>query len=135
MSEELKFPDNLRYSKEHQWVKVEDGIALVGISDFAQSQLTDVVFVELPEVGSVVEQNSVMSTIESVKSVSDVYAPVSGEVIEINQELEDNPEKVNEDCYVSGWIAKIKVKDESELDNLMAAEEYKKFVSENNERS
>jgi glycine cleavage system H protein len=131
MSEkELKYLDGLKYTKEHEWVKVEGDIAVVGISDFAQDQLTDIVFIELPEVGKKVEQGKSFCAVESVKSVSDIFAPVSGEVVEANKELENKPELVNEDPYGKGWVAKIKISDKAELDNLMSAEEYKKFVSD-----
>ena len=130
MSEELKYPDDLRYTKEHEWIRVEGDIATVGISDFAQHQLTDVVFVELPEVGKKVEHTKNLCTVESVKSVSDVFSPVAGEVIEVNNELENKPELINQDPYGEGWIAKIKLTDSVEIDKLMSAEEYKKFTSE-----
>lgn len=126
---ELNFPENLKYSKEHQWVKAEGDIAVVGISDFAQTQLKDVVFVELPEVGKKIEQGKSFGSIESVKSVSDIFAPISGEVIEVNKELENKPELLNKDTYTKGWIAKIKISDKAGLDKLMSAEEYEKFVS------
>lgn len=127
---ELKYPDNLRYTKEHEWVKLDGDNAIVGITDFAQHQLTDVVFVELPQLGKPVKATSNLCAIESVKSVSDVYSPVSGEVIEVNSVLSDKPELVNEDCYGKAWIAKLKIKDKSEIGKLMTAAEYKKFISE-----
>ena len=127
---ELKLPSDLKYSKEHQWIKAEGDIAVVGISDFAQKQLKDIVFVELPEVGKKAEQGKNLSSIESVKSVSDIFSPVSGEVTEVNKGLEDKPELINQDPYSKGWIAKIKISDKAELDKLMSAEEYEKFVSE-----
>ncbi len=126
---ELNFPSDLKYSKEHQWVKVEGDIVVVGISDFAQTQLEDVVFVELPEVGKKIEQGKSYASIESVKSVSDVLSPVSGEVTEVNKELENKPELLNKEPYNS-WMAKIKISDKAELDKLMPSEEYRKFVSE-----
>jgi len=124
---ELKYPKELKYSKEHQWVKAEGDIAVVGITDYAQKQLTDVVFVELPEVGKKVEQKGIFCTIESVKSVSDIFSPVSGEVVEVNKELENKPELLNKEPY-NGWIAKIKISDKAELDKLMPVEEYEKFI-------
>ncbi len=131
MSEkELKYPDDLKYTKEHEWVKLDGDVAIVGITDFAQDQLTDVVFIELPENGKKVDQKSNLCAVESVKSVSDVFAPVSGEVVEVNKEIGDKPELVNQDPYGNGWIAKIKINDKGEIDKLMSAEEYKKFVSE-----
>ena len=128
---ELKYPDNLKYTKEHQWVKIDGDVVTVGLSDFAQHQLTDVVFVELPEVGKKVEQMKSLCSIESVKSVSDISSPVSGEVTGVNTDLENKPELINKDPYGRGWIAKIKINDKSEIDKLMSTEEYKKFVSEN----
>ena len=130
MSEESKYPDDLKYTKEHEWVRVEEGVAVVGISDFAQHQLTDVVFVELPEAGKKVEKMKNLCTVESVKSVSDVFSPVTGEVIEVNNELENKPEMINQDPYGEGWIVKIKLADNAEIDKLLSAEEYKKFTSE-----
>lgn len=129
---ELKYPEELKYTKEHEWMKVEDGVAIIGISDFAQHQLTDVVFVELPEVGKKVDQFGNLSTVESVKSVSDIFTPIGGEIAEVNTALEEKPDLINSDCYNQGWIAKIKINDKAELDSdkLMSAEEYKKFVSE-----
>jgi len=127
---ELNYPENLRYTKEHGWAKLEGDSVSIGISDFAQHQLTDVVFVELPEVGKKVEQMKNLCTVESVKSVSDVFSPVNGEVVEVNKELEDKPELINKYPYSKGWIAKIRIKDKAELGKLMSAEEYKKFVSE-----
>ncbi len=117
---------DLKYSKEHEWVKLEEGTATVGITDFAQKQLTDIVFVELPEKGKQIKKGEQMAVVESVKSVSDVYAPVSGEIVEVNNNLADNPELINKDPYGDGWFVKIKAKDASEADNLMSAEEYEK---------
>ena len=121
-------PKNLKYSKEHEWVKVEGNIATIGITDHAQEQLTDVVFVELPKKGKVVKQMETVAVLESVKAVSDVYSPVSGEVVEVNKTLVDKPALVNIKPYGEGWIAKLKVKDSKELDNLMTAEEYEEFL-------
>jgi glycine cleavage system H protein len=121
-------PDELKYTKDHEWVKVEDDKAIVGITDYAQEQLTDVVFVELPDKGKEVEQGKNLANIESVKSVSDIISPLSVEVLEVNEKLMDAPETVNKDCYGEGWIAKVKIKDKSELDSLMSAEEYKKLI-------
>jgi glycine cleavage system H protein len=123
-------PKELKYSKEHEWVKVEDDTATMGITDFAQHQLTDVVFVELPEEGKEVEQMGKLCVVESVKSVSDVFSPVSGEIIEVNKELEEKPELVNQEPYGKGWMAKLKIKDKTELDNLMTAEQYEEYIKE-----
>ena len=121
-------PAELRYSKDHEWVKVEGDIAIVGVTDFAQKQLTDIVFVELPEKGKKGEKDKPMAVIESVKSVSDVFSPVTGEITEVNESLKDNPDTINKEPYGEGWIAKIKVVDNNELDGLMSAEDYEKFI-------
>ncbi len=126
-------PVELRYSRDHEWVRMESSVARIGITDFAQDALGDVVYVELPEVGLVVTANSAFAEIESTKSVSDVFAPVSGEVIEVNDVLEERPELVNEDPYGDGWICVIQPSAEAELDELMDAESYKSFVVEESE--
>ncbi len=130
MTEESKVLDDRKYTKEHEWVKIENGIGTIGISDYAQHALTDVVYAELPKEGEKVEAMGKLAVLESVKSVSDVYAPASGEVVEVNKALEETPGLINKSPFEEGWIAKIKVIDEAELDNLMGAEEYKKFLSE-----
>ena len=127
----MENPKDLRYSKEHEWVRLEGDIGIVGVTYFAQKQLTDIVFVELPEKGKKVEQGKQMAVIESVKSVSDVFSPATGEVIDVNEKLKDNPEVINNHPYSEGWMAKIKVADKGELNNLMNADDYDKFVSEN----
>ena len=126
-------PVELRYSSDHEWGRMESALARVGITDFAQDALGDVVYVELPEVGLVVTANSAFAEIESTKSVSDVFAPVSGEVIEVNDVLEERPELVNEEPYGDGWICVIQPSAEAELDELMDAESYKSFVVEESE--
>ncbi|MEC7827459.1 MAG: glycine cleavage system protein GcvH [Actinomycetota bacterium] len=126
-------PAELRYSSDHEWVRMESSLARVGITDFAQDALGDVVYVELPEVGLEVSANSAFAEIESTKSVSDVFAPVSGEVIEVNDVLEDRPELINEDPYGDGWICAIQLSAEGELDGLMDAEGYKSFIVEEGE--
>jgi len=123
-------PSDLKYGKEHEWVKVDGDIAIVGVTDFAQKQLTDIVFVELPEKGKKVEKDKPMAVIESVKSVSDVFSPVSGEVVEVNEALKDNPDIINKDPYGDGWIAKIKIANNDDLSDLMSAEDYEKFTEE-----
>ena len=123
-------PGELRYSTDHEWVRVEGDAVRVGISDFAQEALGDVVFVELPEVGLEVTVNVAFAEIESTKSVSDLFAPVSGEVLESNAALEDQPELVNEDPYGEGWICVLQPSDSSQLENLMDAEGYQSFVAE-----
>jgi glycine cleavage system H protein len=117
-----------RYTKEHEWVRVDGAIATVGISDHAQEQLGDVVFVELPEVGRAVSQNAAMAVVESVKAASDVYAPISGKVVEANAALSDDPALVNGDAEGAGWFCKIEIAKPAELDGLMDAEAYRAFV-------
>jgi glycine cleavage system H protein len=126
----MNTPAELRYSTDHEWVRLEGALARVGISDFAQDALGDVVYVELPEIGLKVSANSAFAEIESTKSVSDVFAPVSGEVLEANDMLEDQPELVNEDPYGDGWICVIRPTDSSELENLMDADGYESFVAD-----
>lgn len=125
----MNVPENLKYSKSHEWVKIEGGEAVVGISDFAQEQLTDVVFVELPPVGKVLKTGDEIAQVESVKAVSPVYSPVSGEVIEVNDSLPDAPEKVNNSPYDEGWMVKLKASDAAEADSLMSAAQYKEFIA------
>ena len=119
-------PEDLYYAASHEWVKAgEDGIATVGISDFAQSELGDVVFVELPEAGSEVTARDEVSVVESVKTASDIYAPVSGEIVAVNELLENSPETINSSPYDNGWIFKIRMSNEEELKELLSAEDYK----------
>lgn len=122
------YPDDYYYTKDHEWIKVEGEQATVGITDFAQKQLGDVVYVEMPEKGTQLEFHQSLGVIESVKAVSDVYSPISGEVIELNSELDDSPELVNQDPHGKGWIIRIKIKDEAELQKLMSAAEYETFL-------
>jgi len=125
-------PNDRKYSREHEWVKVEDpdtNRAVAGITDFAQDQLGDIVFVELPKLGSTVSYMGKMGEIESVKSVSDLFSPVSGEVIEVNDRLLDHPEITNEDPFGEGWLIRIRLTDVSELDALLTAEEYESFTA------
>lgn len=124
----MNYPKELKYAESHEWIKVEGNIATIGISDYAQSELGDIVFVELPEVGDAVSKGESCGTIEAVKTVSDINSPVSGEVVEINEALEDEPTLVNTDCYGEGWIIKVKVEDDSELDELLDADAYEEFV-------
>ena len=119
---------NVRYTKEHEWVKVDGDVATVGISAYAQEQLGDVVFVELPEIGKKVEKGKEMAVVESVKAASEVYAPVGGEVVEVNQALGDAPATVNEDAMGKGWFAKLKLANKAELDGLMDEAAYQKYV-------
>lgn len=125
----MNFPEGLKYTKEHEWIRTnDDGTATVGITDFAQSELGDIVFVELEPEGSEFDQDEVFGTVEAVKTVSELFSPVSGEIVEINSELEDDPELVNTDPYGQGWMVKIKLSDPSELDSLLSQEEYQKIV-------
>lgn len=124
------FPEDLKYSKEHEWVRVSGKIVTIGITDFAQEQLGDVVMVELPKDGEPVTKDEACGVVESVKSVSDVFAPVSGKVTETNDPLLDSPGIVNEDCYSEGWLVKIEMSDPSELDQLMDAKAYQAFLAE-----
>ena len=121
-------PEGLKYSEEHEWLRMEGGAAVIGITHFAQDSLGDVVFVELPEVGSDVEQFEKMGEIESVKAVSDLYCPVGGRVVEVNDSLNDSPELVNDSPYEEGWMIKVEVSDSSEIDRLMSASEYGALV-------
>ena len=124
------YPENYLYSKEHEWVSVDGDVATVGITDHAQDQLGDVVYVEMPEVGNTFGANDEIGVVESVKAVAEVYTPISGEVIEVNSTLEDRPELVNDDPHGDGWMVKMRLSDTSELDTLMNAAEYQDFVSE-----
>jgi glycine cleavage system H protein len=129
----MEFPEDLKYSKEHEWVLVEANVATVGITDYAQDQLGDIVFVELPAVGDKVSKEDAFGVVESVKAVSDIYAPVSGKVLEVNDDLPENPEMLNEDPYGDGWIIKIEMNDPEELQDLMTAAEYEEYVAEEKE--
>ena len=126
----MNIPKELKYTKDHEWVKVEGNTATIGITDFAQSQLGDVVFVDLPAVDSEMVIGKEFGAIESVKAVSDIYAPLSGTVVEVNELLADAPETVNQDAYGEGWIVKIIMKDESELSDLLGSAEYEKICEE-----
>ena len=121
-------PDNLKYNESHEWVHQEDDIATIGITDYAQSEIQDIVYVELPEVGTQLTHKTELGVIESVKAAFDLYAPVSGEVIEVNETLLDAPEQVNESPYDDGWFLKIKMTDPSELDNLLDSESYQAHI-------
>jgi glycine cleavage system H protein len=129
----MEFPEDLKYSREHEWVLVEDNIATVGITDFAQEQLGDVVFVELPAVGDKVTKDEAFGVVESVKAVSDIYAPVSGTVLETNDDLPDSPEMINEDPYGDGWVVKIEITDPTDLDDLLDAAAYQQYIEEQQE--
>ena len=120
----MSTPTELRYSEEHEWVKTEDGKARIGITHFAQAELGDIVFVELPEIGAEIKADEPFGSVESVKTVSELYAPISGTVVEVNEELEDNPEFVNESPYEKAWMVIVEPSDSSEIDKLMSAEQY-----------
>lgn len=124
----MNIPAELKYTKEHEWVRIEGDTAIVGITDFAQGELGDIVFVELPDLSRTVGAGESFGVCESVKTVSDLYAPVSGEVIEINTGLDDSPELVNKDCYGAGWIIKLKMSDPAEIDALLSANDYKNIA-------
>ncbi|GGC81699.1 glycine cleavage system H protein [Thalassobacillus devorans] len=126
----MSLPKELSYSEEHEWVKVEGEKVRIGITDFAQSELGDIVFVELPEVGDELEADEPFGSVESVKTVSELYAPISGKVVEINEELEDSPEFVNESPYEKAWMVIVEPSDKSEMDELMTAEQYEEMITE-----
>jgi len=124
----MKTPADNKYAKSHEYVNIEGDVATIGITEYAQKELGDVVFVELPQVGTQLEANEEMGSIESVKAVSELFAPVSGEVVEINEDLAEKPELVNTDPWGDGWMIKVKISSEDELDELMSAEEYEEYV-------
>ncbi len=126
----MEFPEDLKYSKEHEWVLVDGDVVTVGITDFAQDQLGDIVFVELPSIGDKVSKDEAFGVVESVKAVNDVYAPLSGTVVEVNDDLPDSPEMINEDCYGDGWMVKIRLSDPAELAALLDAAGYEKHTAE-----
>jgi len=126
----MNLPSELLYSKEHEWVRKEGSDVRIGITDFAQSELGDIVFVELPEVGDTIEVNEPFGSVESVKTVSELYAPVSGTVVEVNEDLEDNPEYVNESPYEQAWMIVVEPSDDAELDDLLSDKEYEAYVTE-----
>ncbi len=124
----MNLPSDLKYTKDHEWVKLDGEIATVGITDFAQGELGDIVYVEVETLDETLDKDEVFGTVEAVKTVSDLILPLSGEIIEFNEALEDAPEKVNSDPYGEGWMVKIKISDISEVDDLLSAEEYKEVV-------
>ena len=124
----MNIPPDLLYSKDHEWVKLDGEIATVGITDFAQRELGDIVYVEIETVGETLDQEEVFGTVEAVKTVSDLFMPISGEVLEFNSDLEDNPEAVNEQPYDSGWMIKIKMDNTSQIKNLLDADQYKQLT-------
>ena len=124
----MKFPNDIKYTKEHEWVKISDGVAYIGITEFAQSELGDIVFVDVDTLNEELDQEEVFGTIEAVKTVSDLFMPISGKVYSFNKELEDSPELINDDPYNKGWIISVSDFDESELEALLSADDYKKLV-------
>ncbi|AYU99112.1 Glycine cleavage system H protein [Staphylococcus aureus] len=122
----MAVPNELKYSKEHEWVKVEGNVATIGITEYAQSELGDIVFVELPETDDEINEGDTFGSVESVKTVSELYAPISGKVVEVNEELEDSPEFVNESPYEKAWMVKVEISDESQIEALLTAEKYSK---------
>lgn len=126
----MNIPADLKYTKEHEWLKVEGTFATIGITDYAQGELGDIVFIELPQVGAKVEQMKPFGVIEAVKAVSEIFSPLSGEIVEVNSKLQSDPTAINSDPYGNGWIIKIKTTNPKELGNLLSAEEYKKLLEE-----
>ncbi|WP_204179747.1 glycine cleavage system protein GcvH [Staphylococcus sp. GDY8P76P] len=126
----MAVPNELKYSKEHEWVKIEGNTVTIGITEYAQSELGDIVFVELPETDDDIDEGESFGSVESVKTVSELYAPVSGKVVETNDELEDSPEFVNESPYEKAWMVKVELSDESQLDELMSADQYSEMIGE-----
>ncbi|HJF21891.1 MULTISPECIES: glycine cleavage system protein GcvH [Mammaliicoccus] len=126
----MAVPSELKYSKEHEWVKVDGDVVTIGITDFAQSELGDIVFVELPEEGDELTSGDSFGSVESVKTVSELYAPLSGKVVEVNDELEDSPEYVNESSYDKAWMVKVELTDKSQLDDLLDADAYSEMIGE-----
>lgn len=126
MGDEVR--EGLRYTEAHEWLKVKGEKAIVGITDYAQSELTDIVFVELPEIGKEIRQGEELCVVESVKSVSEIYAPISGKIINVNKKLDDSPEIINESPYDDGWLVELEIENKSEIDSLLDAEAYKKMI-------
>ena len=124
----MKFPNDIKYTKDHEWVKISDGVAYIGITEFAQSELGDIVFVDVDTLNEELDQEEVFGTIEAVKTVSDLFMPIAGKVDSFNKELEDSPELINDDPYNKGWIISVSDFDESELETLLSADDYKKLV-------
>ena len=126
----MNFPTNVKYTSEHEWIRLENDEAIIGITDYAQDQLGDIVFVDVTAEGETLEQGEVFGTIEVVKTVSDLFLPIGGEIVEVNPELEEHPELVNKDPYGEGWIIRIKPTDASQMDELLDAEAYKRIINE-----
>ena len=126
----MEFPGNLRYTKDHEWIKIEGNTATVGITDFAQHELGDIVFVDINTIGKTLKENEIFGTVEAVKTVSDLYLPMSGTINEVNADLEANPEHVNNDAYGKGWMMKMTISNPAEVDNLLDAVAYKALIGE-----
>lgn len=124
----MNIPESLKYTKDHEWIKIDGDEALIGVTDYAQQELGDVVFVEIETEGETLEKEEVFGTIEAVKTVSDIFMPISGEVTEVNPKLEDSPDVVNKDPYGDGWLIKVKISDQSEADDLLDADQYKELI-------
>ena len=127
---EPQIPENLSYTEEHEWISQDSDVCTVGITDYAQSELGDIVFVELPEVGDYIEEGQVFGTVEAVKTVAELYAPASGEVVEVNQTLEDMVEQINTDPYGAGWMIKIRTENQKELEQLLSSQDYEDLVAD-----
>ncbi|MDU7187713.1 MAG: glycine cleavage system protein GcvH [Klebsiella sp.] len=123
-------PSEFKYSKEHEWVKIENNVATIGITEYAQNELGDIVFVELPETDDELNEGDTFGSVESVKTVSELYAPISGKIVEVNEELEDSPEFVNESPYEKAWMVKIEISDDSQLEELLSADQYSEMIGE-----
>jgi glycine cleavage system H protein len=126
----MNFPNELKYTQEHEWIRVEGDVATIGITDFAQKELGDIVFLDINRLGDDIEKHEVFGTVEAVKTVSDLFMPVGGKVLELNPDVEKNPELVNTDPYGKGWVIKISLKNKSEIDQLLSAEAYKKLIGQ-----
>ena len=126
----MNIPNELKYTKDHEWIAIDGDIATVGITDFAQRELGDIVYVEIETIGEVLKADEVFGTVEAVKTVSDLFLPVEGEILELNEDLETSPENVNNDPYEKGWMIKMKVSNPSDLDNLLTSDDYKKLIGE-----
>lgn len=128
----IMYPEEFRYTKEHEWVKTEGGVGIVGITDHAQQELGDIVYVDLPKVGTTVEKGKSLGSVESVKAVSDIYSPVSGEVLEINESLTTKPEKLNEDPHGAAWLVKVRMSNPDEVKNLLSSTDYQTYIAAEN---
>ena len=124
----MNIPDDIKYTDDHEWIKINSDLAIIGITDFAQSELGDIIFVEFPDIGECINQKDTIGTLEAVKTVADIYSPLSGEIVEINEQLESSPELINEDPYNNGWILKIKINNKDEINSLLSGNDYSKLI-------